>query len=209
MNKRQELANFAWRVMNLIVNNNTKTRTLSHGAVGYGSTSIGSPSGSYETCEVELSARAANVVEIGDTISFYECGQSKGCYREMKGEILKADGTIFHLTGGRDNGMYTGHSPSMNLEMVKAMKLVMSPVRDSIKLFKENEIVYVADLTRERMMFSYDGDIFNPEVQLEKGQVASIVWGEQKLNGWTEGLYTVSAPAMKEVDTNKPRISHA
>jgi hypothetical protein len=107
----------------------------------------------------------------------------------------------------------------MDLEMVKAMTVEMSPVGDSITLFKKGAVVYatteyvfsaLGDLTVDKLISAYGGYIFDPsELPLKKRQAYFIEWEEEfEVNGWIRGRYTVTTPIVKEVDTDTPRVSH-
>ena len=193
-------------------------RLLSDGSTGYGTREFQSRNGSYETHLVSLSARAAALVEIGDTIVFTGWGQSEGSAQPCKGEIRKTDGTVYHLTGWKDNGIDSGHTPRMDLEMVKAMAVIMSQVGDSITLYKKGAVVYatteyvfcaLGDLTIDKLS-AYGGYIFDPsQLPLKRRQAYSIVWEEEfEVNGWILGRYIVTTPTVEEVDTDTPRVSH-
>jgi hypothetical protein len=200
---------------NLIVTA-TNAKIQSNGSTGYGTREFQSRNGSYETPEVSLSARAAALVAVGDTIAFSGWGQSEGCSQPFKGEIRKTDGKIFHLTGRKDNGIDSGHTPRMDLEMVKAMRVGMYQVY-STKIFAKDGVVYcsknyvfcsLGDLTVDKLISEYGGYIFDPsEVPLKRSQAYSIVWRKLEFSGWKEGLFVVNAPMVKEVDTKTPRIS--
>lgn len=91
--------------------------------IGYGSQEFPGRGRSYETYQIRLSAKAAILVEVGDIIRFWDCGQSDWTYQECDGEIIKADGRRIQLQGSRDLGIDTGHPPHLGLKMSQRLEL--------------------------------------------------------------------------------------
>ena len=96
---------------------------LEGGKVGYGTSTVWTRYGASTTYEVRLSAKAASMVEDGDTIEWWR-GQNYGPVQDCAGQIIKPDNRRIQLTGSADLGIHTGHPPHLGLKMKQACKLV-------------------------------------------------------------------------------------
>lgn len=91
--------------------------------IGYGNTWFHGRNKGWETYKVRLSANATKWVEIDDTIEWRDCGSSDGCHQGCGGEIIKHNSKArIQLTGSRDLGIDTGHSPHLGLKMIQKWK---------------------------------------------------------------------------------------
>lgn len=112
---------------------NMKTITLtddnyqiSDGRYKIGTQTFQSRSGSFLTYEVRISRKAVQRSQLspGDKIIYFEWGLSDYSYQSCAGFIVKPDGTRYHLEGGRDNGIDTGHPVQLGLKMMQVAKVV-------------------------------------------------------------------------------------
>lgn len=192
----------------LIVTANNQT-ILEGGKVGYGSCTMGSRSGDYETYAVRLSSKAASLVELGDTLEYWK-GKTDWCIQDAGGQIIKSDGRKIQLTGSADLGIDTGHPPHLGLLMIQAPKLCWE-VTDSItviqhcesgELFKGGRC-YPSNITHARK--SYEAFVA-PEIILSANQKAEIkVYGSPSY-GFQSAWWQVSKKVIKLVDTDKPVV---
>ena len=186
---------------------------LEGGKVGYGTCTMGSRSGSYETYAVRLSSKAASLVEIGDTIEYWR-GKSDWCIQDAGGQIIKADGRKIQITGSADNGIDTGHPPHLGLKMIQAPKLCWEAIDSSfsinvIKHIETGEVFYSGGKcypsSIEHARKSYEA-FYSPEIKLTATQKAEFTWYGNPMYGFQSGWWRSLKKVIKLVDTDKPVI---
>ena len=193
----------------LIVTANNQV-ALEGGKVGYGSCTMSSRHGSYETYAVRLSSKAASMVELGDTLEYWR-GKSDWCIVDCGGQIIKADGRRIQLTGSADLGIDTGHPPHLGLKMIQAPKLCWEAI-ESINVIKHCETgelfngfgkCYPSSLEHARQ--SYESFVA-PEVTLSANQKAEVTLYGNPMYGFQSGWWRVYKKVIKLVYTDKPVI---
>lgn len=184
-------------------------RLLDGGKVGYGTYTMSSRHGSYETYAVRLSSKAAAFVEIGDTIEYWK-GATDWCVVDCGGQIIKADGRRIQLTGSADNGIDTGHPPHLGLKMVQAPKLCWEAI-ESINVIQHCETgelfnggrCYPSSIEHARK--SYEPFVA-PEITLSANQKTEVTLYGNPMYGFQSGWWRVYKKVIKMSSTDKPVI---
>lgn len=183
--------------------------TLEGGKIGYGTCTMGSRSGSYETYAVRLSSKAASLVEIGDTIEYWR-GATDWSSVECSGQIIKVDGRKIQLTGWGDNGIDTGHPPHLGLKMVQAPKLCWEAI-ESINVIQHCETgelfnggrCYPSSIEHARQSYEL---FVAPEITLSANQKAEVTLYGNPMYGFQSGWWRVYKKVIKMSSTDKPVI---
>ena len=185
------------------------SRVLDGGKVGYGTCTMGSRSGNYETYAVRLSSKAASLVKIGDTLEYWK-GKTDWCIQDAGGQIIKSDGRRIQLTGSADLGIDTGHPPHLGLLMIEAPKLCWEsdPYTtlhiiqhcESGEVFLSGGRCYPSNLEHARQ--SYEAFIA-PEVELTANQKAEVTLYGNPMYGFQSGWWQVCKKVIKMRPTDK------
>ena len=96
----------------ITITKETKLFRKESGAIEIGERRFPCRGGNRLTYEVRLSASAADSLEEGDTLRWWDW-DSDCPTRLVNGEIRKKDGTTIPLEGTRDVGIDTGHPPHL------------------------------------------------------------------------------------------------
>lgn len=186
------------------------SRVLDGNKVGYGTCTMSSRHGNYETYAVRLSSKAASMVELGDTIEFHR-GATDWCSVDCSGQIIKSDGRRIQLTGSADNGIDTGHPPNLGVLMVEAPKLCWEATEsinviqhcESGELFLSGGRCYPSSLEHAKQ--SYEAFVA-PEVKLSATQKAEVTLYGNPMYGFQSGWWRVYKKVIKMRSTDKPVI---
>lgn len=183
---------------------------LEGGKVGYGSCTMSSRHGSYETYAVRLSSKAVTLVELGDTLEYWK-GKTDWCIQDAGGQIIKSDGRKIQLTGSADLGIDTGHPPHLGLLMVQAPTLCWEATEslnviqhcESGEVFLSGGRCYPSSIEHARQ--SYEA-FYAPEVKLSTKQKAEFTWYGNPMYGFQSGWWRVCKKVIKLGNTDKPVI---
>jgi hypothetical protein len=104
-------------MMNKLIVSFENCRQAEDGAVALGERLFQGRGGSYLTYQVKLSASAAQLLEEGDVIRWWDKGGNDLPSVSCGGEIAKPNGSCIQLRGGRDVGIDSGHPPHLTLAM--------------------------------------------------------------------------------------------
>lgn len=184
------------------------TTVLEGGKVGYGSTNFSCRGGSYQTYAVRLSAKAASLVELGDTIEYWR-GKTDWCTVECSGQIIKANGKKIQLYGYADNGIDTGHSPHLGLKMIQAPKLAWEPESSlsiNVIQFHGTGEVFLSEgrcfpSSIEHARSSYK--TFVAPIELAANQKAELTLYGNPMYGFQSGWWRLLKKVVRMRDTDK------
>jgi hypothetical protein len=194
------------------------------GGTCFGTSRMSGRGRSYETYGVYLSAKAAALVEDGDTLSWGDYGRSDWTYQGSCGRIKKPSGQNICLIGSRDLGIDTGHPPHLRLEYEQTWKIEWEPTIQShpgfviqyktteeMFLIKQLERLYEAK-TVESAVSQWGATPF--DLSMLPKLVAPLKWvpqtrGTESDEWYAPLVFTQSKPVLRRADSDVVRIVSA